>query len=35
MDPVLQALLDWLAHGTPPPGSYVPGDFEQMMLPHN
>lgn len=33
MDPTIQALLDWLAHGTPPPGSYVPVTTDQMLLP--
>lgn len=30
-NPTLQALLDWLAYGTPPPGSYVPVTTEQML----
>jgi hypothetical protein len=33
MDPTIQALLDWLANGTPPPGSYVPTTVEHMLTP--
>lgn len=34
MDPTIAALLDWIANGTPPPGSYVPQTSVDQMLTH-